>query len=72
MTDYHSFFWTLLSWKNPRATGATFAATLVFIFACRYLPIMRYGLKLTWMTLGGEKDLDTAMRLADNDSGYSG
>lgn len=52
--DYHSFFYTLLSWKNPRATGATFAGVLVFIFACRYLPIIRYGLKLTWMTLGGE------------------
>ena len=52
--DYHSFFYTLLSWKNPRATGATFGAVLVFIFACRYLPIIRYGLKLTWMTLGGK------------------
>ena len=52
--DYHSFFYTLLSWKNPRATGATFAATLVLIFAGRYLPILRYTLKLTWMTLGGK------------------
>lgn len=54
-TDYHSFFYTLLSWENPRATGITFAASLAFIFACRYLPVIRYMLKISWMTLGGMK-----------------
>ncbi|KIV84283.1 hypothetical protein PV11_00072 [Exophiala sideris] len=52
LTHYHSFFYTLLSWKNKRATGVTFASVIVFIFACRYLPILRYLLKITWMTLG--------------------
>ncbi|KAI1619150.1 Reticulon-domain-containing protein [Exophiala viscosa] len=52
LTHYHSFFYTLLSWKNKRATGVTFATAIVFIFACRYLPILRYLLKITWMTLG--------------------
>jgi len=52
LTHYHSFFYTLLSWKNKRATGVTFVAAVTFIFACRYLPILRYMLKVTWMTLG--------------------
>ncbi|KIW80787.1 hypothetical protein Z517_07404 [Fonsecaea pedrosoi CBS 271.37] len=52
LTHYHSFFYTLLSWKNKRATGITFASVVAFIFACRYLPIIRYVIKITWMTLG--------------------
>jgi len=52
LTHYHSFFYTLLSWKNKRATGITFAAAVFLIFAGRYLPILRYLLKITWMTLG--------------------
>ncbi|KAK7887749.1 hypothetical protein LTR67_009652 [Exophiala xenobiotica] len=52
VADYHSFFYSLLSWKNKRATGVTFLAAVTFIFACRYLPIVRYMLKITWMTLG--------------------
>ncbi|KAJ9637034.1 hypothetical protein, variant [Exophiala oligosperma] len=52
LTHYHSFFYTLLSWKNKRATGLTFLSAVAFIFACRYLPILRYVLKITWMTLG--------------------
>ncbi|KIX03523.1 uncharacterized protein Z518_07076 [Rhinocladiella mackenziei CBS 650.93] len=51
LTDYHSFFYTLLSWKNKRSTGITFASVVAFIFACRYLPITRYLLKISWMTL---------------------
>lgn len=45
-------FYRLLSWKNPRATGIAFATTVAFIFAARYLNIIRYGLKLLWVTLG--------------------
>ncbi|EXJ90232.1 hypothetical protein A1O1_03331 [Capronia coronata CBS 617.96] len=52
LTHYHSFFYTLLSWKNKRATGVTFVSLVAFIFACRYLPIFRYLLKISWMTLG--------------------
>jgi hypothetical protein len=52
LTHYHSFFTTLLSWKNPRASGAAYAAVVLFIFAARYLDMLRYMLKATWMTLG--------------------
>lgn len=52
LTHYHSFFTTLLSWENPRASGIAYAAIVVFIFAARYLNILRYALRLTWMTLG--------------------
>jgi hypothetical protein len=47
-------FYRLLSWKNPRATGIAFAATILFIFAARYLNIIRYSLKLLYITLGAE------------------
>lgn len=52
LTHYHSFFFNLLSWKNPRATGISFTSVVVFIFACRYLPIIRLALKGTWTVLG--------------------
>src|SRR5947209_16699932 len=76
VTDYHSFFYTLLSvrrpleklhcftdphsqWEHPRATAITFAATIFFIFACRYLPILPWILKVTYLTLGGKSFLST-------------
>ncbi|OBT91683.2 hypothetical protein VE01_10249 [Pseudogymnoascus verrucosus] len=52
LTHYHSFFGSLFSWENPRASALAYAATVVFIFAARYLDLLRYGLKLTWMALG--------------------
>lgn len=52
LTNYHSFFYTLLSWEHPRATAISFASTLIFIFACRYLPILRWALKISYVTLG--------------------
>ncbi|OBT50995.1 hypothetical protein VE04_09258, partial [Pseudogymnoascus sp. 24MN13] len=52
LTHYHSFFGSLFSWENPRASAPAYAATVVFIFAARYLDLLRYGLKLTWMALG--------------------
>jgi len=39
-------------WKNPRATGISFAATILFIFAARYLNVIRYIFKALWITLG--------------------
>lgn len=45
-------FYRLLSWKNPRATGISFAAAVLFIFAARYLNVIRYIFKLTWIVLG--------------------
>ncbi|OAG12413.1 uncharacterized protein CC84DRAFT_1183079 [Paraphaeosphaeria sporulosa] len=52
LTHYHSLFYRLLSWRNPRATGLTFAAVVAFIFAARYLNVFRYILKAVWVTLG--------------------
>lgn len=52
LTHYHSFFSTLLSWKNPRVSGIAFLSAVLFIFAARYLDILRYAFKLTWVTLG--------------------
>jgi hypothetical protein len=51
LTHYHSMFYRLLSWKNPRATGITFAVTVLFIFAARYLNILRYVLRGLYTTL---------------------
>jgi hypothetical protein len=52
LTHYHSFFSTLLSWDNPRASAIAFTSVVLFIFAARYLNILRYAFKLTWVTLG--------------------
>jgi len=52
LTHYHSMFYRLLSWKNPRATAISFAAIIIFIFSARYLNIIRYALKALWVTLG--------------------
>jgi len=51
LTHYHSFFSSLLSWDNPRASGIAFASVILFIFAARYLNILRYAFKLTYLTL---------------------
>ncbi|KAH8659252.1 putative Reticulon-like protein 1 [Tricladium varicosporioides] len=52
LTHYHSFFNSLLSWNNPRASGIAYVSVVAFIFAARYLDILRYTFKITWMTLG--------------------
>ncbi|KAJ4381615.1 hypothetical protein N0V86_002979 [Didymella sp. IMI 355093] len=52
LTHYHSMFYRLLSWKNPRATGISFAAAILFILSARYLNVIRYIIKLTWIVLG--------------------
>lgn len=52
LTHYHSFFSELLSWNNPRASAIAYASIVTFIFAVRYLDVLRWGLKLSWMVLG--------------------
>ncbi|KAI1203997.1 Reticulon-domain-containing protein [Nemania serpens] len=52
LTHYHSFFPELLSWNNPRASAIAYTGIVAAIFALRYLDIVRYAFKLTWMTLG--------------------
>jgi hypothetical protein len=51
LTLYHSFFSNLLSWENPRASGIAYAVTVLSIFAFRYLDILRYSFKVTYMAL---------------------
>lgn len=52
LTHYHSFFSELLSWNNPRASGIAYASIVALIFAVRYLDVLRWSFKLTWMVLG--------------------
>lgn len=51
LTQYHSFFYSLLSWENPRASGIAYLSTVLFIFAARYLDVLRYTFKVTYMLL---------------------
>ncbi|KAI4866266.1 Reticulon-domain-containing protein [Hypoxylon rubiginosum] len=52
LTHYHSFFSELLSWNNPRASTIAYASVVSLIFVARYLDVIRYTFKLTWMALG--------------------
>jgi hypothetical protein len=52
LTHYHSMFYRLLSWKNPRATAITFVVNIAFIFAARYLNVVRYGFKALYIIFG--------------------
>lgn len=52
LTHYHSLFYTLLSWENPRATALSYVTVVVSIFLFRYFPLARYVLKATYVLLG--------------------
>jgi len=52
LTHYHSLFYRLLSWKNPRATAIVFVTCVSLIFASRYLNILRYTFKALYTVLG--------------------
>jgi hypothetical protein len=52
LTHYHSFFSSLLSWNNPRASGIAYVSIVAFILAARYLDVLRYALKATYVILG--------------------
>ncbi|KAL8944902.1 MAG: hypothetical protein Q9216_000192 [Gyalolechia sp. 2 TL-2023] len=52
LTHYHSFFYNLLSWENPRATTISFLTTVLFIFGARYLPALRWTFKALYVVLG--------------------
>lgn len=51
LTNYHSFFSELLSWRNPRASAIAYASLVSLIFSVGYLDVLRYTFKLTWMVL---------------------
>lgn len=40
--------------NTPGATAITFAGVITFIFATRYIPLVRLTLKGLWTILGGE------------------
>lgn len=63
LTHYHSFFYNLLSWENPRATTLSFISVVLFIFAARYLPALRWSFKVLWMVLGITASAEIAGKL---------
>ena len=63
LTHYHSFFSNLLSWDNPRASGIAYGSIILFIFAARYLDILRYVFRITWLTLGAAVLVEGAGKL---------
>ncbi|CAF9913118.1 MAG: hypothetical protein ALECFALPRED_008639 [Alectoria fallacina] len=63
LTHYHSFFYNLLSWENPRATTLSFISIVLFIFAARYLPALRWSFKALWMVLGITASAEIAGKL---------
>ncbi|KAJ5971590.1 Reticulon [Penicillium vulpinum] len=52
LTPYHSLMYSLLSWEQPRATAVSYASVICFIFAARYLPLLRWVFKFLYMSLG--------------------
>jgi len=52
LTHYHSLFYSLLSWENPRATAISFVTIVSGILLTRYVPIERYVLKAAFTILG--------------------
>ena len=43
LTHYHSLFYSLLSWENPRATAISFVTIVSGILLTRYVPIEQIG-----------------------------
>ncbi|KAF7557217.1 hypothetical protein G7046_g6084 [Stylonectria norvegica] len=66
LTHYHSFFSELLSWKNPRASGLAYITIVASIFAARYLDVIRWAFKLSWMVLGVTVAAEVVGKLALN------
>jgi hypothetical protein len=55
--------YSLLSWEQPRATAASFASVVAFIFAARYLPLLRWFFKFLYVALGFTAALELGGRL---------
>lgn len=52
LTHYHSFFYNLLSWENPRATAVSYATIVLSILVFRYAPVAKYLFKALYIVLG--------------------
>ncbi|CAK7220232.1 hypothetical protein SBRCBS47491_004118 [Sporothrix bragantina] len=66
LTHYHSLFSDLLSWNNPRNTGIAYGAIVALIVAFRFLDVLRWGLRLTWIVLGVTVAAEIAGKLVLN------
>jgi len=60
LTHYHSFFYDLFTWKFPRATGFFFLSAISLIFAFRFVNVLRYIFKATYILFAGVAFLETA------------
>lgn len=63
LTHYHSLFYRLLSWKNPRATAISYLTIVLLIFAARYLDVLRYTFKVLYIVLGVTTTLEVAGKM---------
>lgn len=52
LTHYHSLFYSLLSWENPRATAISYVVLATSVIVARYVPLDRYLLKALFTVLG--------------------
>ncbi|OAA55039.1 Reticulon [Niveomyces insectorum RCEF 264] len=52
LTHYQSLFSELLSWNSPRASAIAYSSIVVTILAVKYLDVIRWGFKLTYLLLG--------------------
>lgn len=41
-----------MQWEQPRATATSYISVITFIFAARYLPLLRWVFKLAYVVLG--------------------
>ena len=62
LTHYHSMFYNILSWENPRVTGIAFASIIIFIFFTRYVPVLKYFFKAAYTILGGMYSVSSARK----------
>ncbi|CDM37709.1 Reticulon [Penicillium roqueforti FM164] len=63
LTHYHSLMYSLLSWEQPRATAVSYASMICFIFAARYMPLLRWAFKFLYMSLGVTATVEIAGHL---------
>jgi len=68
LTHFHSFFYDLVTWKYPRASGVIFTSLLSTIFAFRFINVMRYIFKAAYLLLGSV----AALEYAGKPLGYKG
>ncbi|OAT13646.1 cwl1 [Blastomyces gilchristii SLH14081] len=60
LTHYHSRIYSLLSWERPRTTAVSFATIVSLIIAARYLPLLRWLFKFSYLSLGFTISLEVA------------